>query len=142
MDHVSFFFFSKTCQCTVCSSEKMGHVAPLQTVCGSRGTCSTRLDSIKITPHKNQTKKGPKYKSILIDKIHVFTLMVPLSCPVSFIPKTYTWQKTDPSSFLDYYDYMPYNKRQHYYDFMLLSIDEQRFKERESDLDKIQIKRS
>ena len=74
-----------------CSWEKMGHVAPLQTVWGSRGTCSTRLDSIKITPHKNQTKKGPKYKSILIDKIHVITLMVPLSCPVSFIPITYTW---------------------------------------------------
>ena len=134
MGHVSFF--SKTCQCSL---EKMGHVAPLQTVWGSRGTCSTRLDSIKITPHKNQTKKGPKYKSILIGKIHVITLMVPLSCPVSFIPITYTWQKTDPSSFLDHYDYMSYNKRQYYYDFMLLSIDERRFKERESDLDKIQI---
>ena len=51
------FFLAKTCQC---SSEKMGHVAPLQTVWGPRGTCSTRLDSIKITPQKNQTKKMSK----------------------------------------------------------------------------------
>ena len=65
--------------------KKMGHVAPLQTAWGSRGTCSTRLDSIKITPHKNQTKKGPKYKSILIEKINVITLMVPLKLPCQFL---------------------------------------------------------
>ena len=38
----------------------LGHVAPSQTVWGSPGTCSTRLDSIKITPQKNQTKKMSK----------------------------------------------------------------------------------
>ena len=38
----------------------LGHVAPPQTVWGPPGTCSTRLDSIKITPQKNQTKKMSK----------------------------------------------------------------------------------
>ena len=79
MGHVSFF--SKTCQY---SSEKMGHVAPLQTVWGSRGTCSTRLDSIKITPHKNQTKKGPKYKSILIEENPCYYSDGPIKLPCKF----------------------------------------------------------